>query len=228
MIKSDQKKTEFSSSREAYVEMLSQLIGEKISDNEKFETPSDFNASAASTINRPELHLYENQRRAVDAQMKMVNVNYMPKIGLLGAGLLIQPGLSLGGETFNSFALAGLSISWNTSGLYTGKKSKQLAQINLDKINNQQETFLFNTNMQIIHAKNDVAKQQTLLQQDDEIITLKESIRKAYETKFQNGMSSMNDLLIAENGESDVRLTRTMHEIQLLMSLYNLKTISGN
>ncbi len=228
MIKADQKKTEFNSSRQAYIEMISQLIGEKISDAEKFERPPDFNAEAGSTINRPELHLYENQRQLVNTQMKMVNVNYMPKVGVLGAGLLIEPGMSLGGATFNSFALAGLSISWNTSGLYTGKNTKQLAQINLDKINNQQETFLFNTNMQMIHAKNDVIKQQTLLQQDDEIVSLKESIRKSYETRFQNGMSSMNDLLTAENGESDARSSRAVHEIQLLMSLYNLKTISGN
>jgi len=228
MIKAGQKKTEFNSSREAYFEMLSQLIGEKISNNEKFERPSDFNAVAASNINRPELHLYENQRQLVNAQMKMVNVNYMPKVGVLGAGLLIEPGMSFGGTTFNSFALAGLSISWNTSGLYTGKNTKQLAQINLEKINNQQETFLFNTNMQMIHAKNDIIKQQALLEQDDEIISLKESIRKSYETRLQNGMSSMNDLLVAENGESDARSSRAEHEIQLLMSLYNLKMISGN
>jgi outer membrane protein TolC len=208
--------------------MLSQMIGEKISDDEKFETPSDFSAAAASNINRPELRLYENQRQLVNAQMKMVTVNYMPKVGVLGAGLLIEPGMSLGGATFNSFALAGLSISWNTTGLYTGKNTKQLAQINLDKINNQQETFLFNTNMQLTHAKNDIMKQRTLLQEDDEIISLKESIRKSYETRFQNGMSSMNDLLAVENGESDARSSRAEHEIQLLMSLYNLKTISGN
>ena len=71
-------------------------------------------------------------------------------------------------------------------------------------------------------------KEQTLLAQDDEIVKLKESIRKSYELKYQNAMSSMNDLLTAENGESDSRATRAMHEIQYLMSLYNLKTISGN
>ena len=228
MIKTDQKKTEFNSSREAYLEILSQMIGEKISNDKKLETPVDFSVAGAANIHRPELHLYENQRQLVNAQIKMVNVNYMPKVGLLGAGLLVEPGMSFGGGTFNSFALAGLSISWNTSGLYTGKKTRQLGEINLDKINNQQETFLFNTNLQLTQLKNDVAKQQTLLQQDDEIISLKESIRKSYETKFQNGMSSMNDLLTAANGESDARLTRAMHEIQLLMSLYNLKTISGN
>jgi len=228
LIRADQKKTEFNSSREAYIEMLSQMIGEKISDDEKPERPVNFSVATTANINRPELQLYKNQRQLVNAQIKMVNVNYMPKIGLLGAGLLVEPGLSLGGETFNSFALAGLSISWNTSGLYTGKKNKQLAQINLDKINNQQETFLFNTNLQIMQVKNDVAKQQTLLQQDDEIISLKESIRKSYETKFQNGMSSMNDLLTAENGESDARSSKAVHEIQLLLSLYNLKIISGN
>jgi hypothetical protein len=33
---------------------------------------------------------------------------------------------------------------------------------------------------------------------------------------------------MAENSESDARSSRAVDEIQLLMSLYNLKTISGN
>jgi len=66
------------------------------------------------------------------------------------------------------------------------------------------------------------------LQQDDQIVALKESIRKSYELKYQNAMASMNDVLSAESGESEARSTRALHEIQYLMSLYSLKTISGN
>jgi outer membrane protein TolC len=141
---------------------------------------------------------------------------------------LIQPGASFAGSTVNSLAIAGLSVSWNTAGLYRGKNNKELTKINLDKINNQQETFMYNTNLQIAHTKNDITKQQTLLEQDDEIVKLEGSVRKSYELKYQNAMSSMNDLLTAESGETDARSTRAMHEVQYLMSLYNLKTISGN
>jgi outer membrane protein TolC len=228
IIKAEQKETEFKSSRNAYLEMLSQMIGETIAENMHLEKPVVADLSAYTVLNRPELHLFTNQRKLIDAQLKSYKVGYMPKIGLLGAGLLIQPGTSFAGATVNSLAIAGLSVSWNTAGLYRGNSNKELSKINLQKIDNQQEVFMYNTNLEVTHAKTDMLKQQTLLQQDDEIVKLQESIRKSYELKYQNAMSSMNDLLTAESGENDARSTRAMHEIQYLMSVYNLKTISGN
>ncbi len=228
IIKAEQKETEFQSSRKAYVEMLSQMIGEAVGENIQLEKPVVTDLSAYTVLNRPELYLFSNQRKLMDAQLESYKVGYMPKIGLLGAGVLIQPGTSFAGATVNSLAIAGLSVSWNTAGLYRGKGNKELMKINIEKINNQQEVFMYNTSLQATHAKNDMLKQQTLLQQDDEIVKLQESIRKSYELKYQNAMSSMNDLLTAESGENDARSARAMHEIQYLMSVYNLKTISGN
>ncbi len=227
IIKAEQRETELNSSRKAYADMLSQMIGEPVNEDAQLQIPVDTDVNA-SVINRPELNLYENQHRLIDAQMKNVTVGYMPKIGLLGTGALITPGISFGGSTINSLAIAGLSLSWNTAGLYTGSNTKKLAQVNLDRISNQQETFLYNTNLQLKQAQNELEKHRTLLHQDDEIVLLKESIRKSYDLKFQNGMASMNDVLNATNSEAEARSNRALHEVQLLMSSYSLKTISGN
>lgn len=228
LIKAQQKETEYRSSRTAYIQMLSLLIAEPVAEDVTIEKPVMGDASPFSTISRPELFLFDKQRLLADAQMKSVNVGYMPKIGLMGAGILIEPGTNFGASTINTLAIAGLSLSWNTAGLYRGNSSKQLSKISLDKINNLQETFLFNTQLQMTQTKNEMNKQQTLLQQDDQIVTLKESIRKSYELKYQNAMASMNDVLTAESGESEARSTRALHEIQFLMSLFNLKTITGH
>lgn len=228
LIKAQQKETEYRSSRTAYIQMLSLLIAEPVAEDVTIEKPVMGDASPLSTISRPELFLFDKQRLLADAQMKSVNVGYMPKIGLMGAGILIEPGTNFGASTINTLAIAGLSLSWSTAGLYRGNSSKQLSKISLDKINNQQETFLFNTQLQMTQTKNEMNKQQTLLQQDDQIVTLKESIRKSYELKYQNAMASMNDVLTAESGESEARSTRALHEIQFLMSLFNLKTITGH
>ena len=228
LIKAQQKETEFRSARTAYIQMLSQLIAEPVSEDVTIEKPLISDASLFSTVSRPELFLFDKQRLLVDAQMKSVNVGYMPRIGLMGAGILIEPGTNFGAATINTLAIAGLSLSWNTSGLYRGNSSRQLSKISLEKINNQQETFLFNTQLQMTQTKNEMNKQQTLLQQDDQIVALKESIRKSYELKYGNAMASMNDVLMAESGESEARSNRALHEIQFLMSVYNLKTISGH
>jgi hypothetical protein len=141
---------------------------------------------------------------------------------------MIQPGFAFGPEKLNSLAIAGLNLSWNTRGLYTTSNNRELSKINLDKINNQQETFLFNTNLQLSQQGSDIEKQKAILAKDDEIVKLKSNIKKGYEQKYQNGICTMNDLLLATSGESDAFATRAIHEIQLLMSVYAYKTTSGN
>ncbi len=228
LIKSDQRETEFKSSRMAYVQMLGLMIGEKIDSIEKFARPTIPDINTSPVIRRPELQLFENQRRLTDAQLDQVKVNYMPKVDLLGAGMLIGPGISFGTETINSFLIAGLGLSWNTSGLYSGKKSQQLNRIGMDRINIQQETFMFNTNIQLSHAGQEVNRYRELLNQDDEIISLRKKIREAYEARYNNGMVSMNEVLNSVTAEREAIAARSMREIQLMMSLYQVQTISGN
>jgi outer membrane protein TolC len=174
------------------------------------------------------MQLYESQRRLTDAQLGQVKVNYMPKLSLIGAGALIEPGIAFGPETINSILIAGLGLSWNTSGLYSGKKSQQLNRISMDKIKIQEETFLFNTNLNVMKGNEEVNRYRELLRQDDEIVRLRKSIREAYEIKYDNGMTSMNEVLNSVTQEREALAARSMREIQLLMSLYSIKTVMGN
>jgi outer membrane protein TolC len=141
---------------------------------------------------------------------------------------MIQPGLAFGPEKLNSLALAGINLSWNTKSMYTNSNNRELSKINLNRINNQQETFLFNTNLELTQQRSDIEKQKSVLVKDDEIVALKSKIKKGYEQKYQNGIGTMNDLLQATNSESDALSNRAIHEIQLLMSAYAYKTTSGN
>ena len=228
LLKAEQRMVEVQAVREGYVNMLAMMIGEQVSSNVKLEKPiaeSDINNF---TINRPELNLYQLQRNQVEAQNSMIKVGYMPKIGLLGAGILIQPGVGFGLQTINSLALAGLSVSWRTNELYKASNTNELAKINLDRINNQQETFLFNTQLQMSQQSSDVEKQRSIVGKDQQIVALRSTITKAYEQKYQNGVCTMNDLLRATNAEMEAKANQTLHEAQLMMSIYTMKTTSGN
>jgi outer membrane protein TolC len=152
----------------------------------------------------------------------------MPKIGLIGAGVMLQPGMDLGPSSFNSLAVVGLSMSWNTSNLYKASNNKQLDRIQSDLVNVQQETFVFNNNLQLKQASDEVEKHQAIINKDNEIVILKENITKSYQVKYDNGVGSMNDLLTSLNKESEAKSNQTLHNIELLLSVYNYKTISGN
>jgi outer membrane protein TolC len=227
LLKVEQRVAEIEYARQGYLDMLSLLIGEKLSPSTKLEKPLAV-AEEGSSINRPELSLYEFQRSLVAARHSMVKVGNMPKVGLLGAGIMVQPGFPFGSAKINSLAIAGLSVSWSTSMIYKSSNEKELMRINTDRIASQLETFIFNTNLQLVQQRSEVEKQRVILAKDKEIVTLKGAIKKGYELKYQNGMCSMNDLITATNSESEARGNEALHETQLLLAIYTYKTTSGN
>ncbi|HRZ21143.1 MAG TPA: transporter, partial [Bacteroidales bacterium] len=74
----------------------------------------------------------------------------------------------------------------------------------------------------------EIEKQEAILSNDDGIVVLRGNIRNGYQLKYDNGLCSMNELISAINRESEARVARALHRVQLLISLYQYKTILGN
>ena len=91
----------------------------------------------------------------------------------------------------------------------------------------QEETFLFNNNLANIEIFNEIEKLKNTLKTDDEIIQLRSNIKKASEAKVANGTMTVTDLLRDINNENQARQNRSLHEIQLYMTVYQLKNNSN-
>jgi outer membrane protein TolC len=202
MINANQKIEELRYNRSAYLGMLSAMIGENISENSALTKPNYEKLTTGFEINRPELSLFHNQKFLVEAQLKMEKTSLYPKVGLLGLGVFIQPGAEFGASTINNLLVGGLSLNWSIGGLYINPNNKKLGEIKLQKIENQKETFLFNTNLGLTQTQQALNKYKKLIEQDRELLALKTKIANAYEIKYENGIATMTELLNRTNEES--------------------------
>jgi outer membrane protein TolC len=227
-LKLNQQKTEQQYVRNGYVVMLSMMIGAKINEQTILQKPAVNNSLPDAQIVRPELALYKSQRDLTLAQAGMQKVNLMPKVGLLGAGVMFAPGIAFGNSEMSSLGVAGLNLSWSISGFYKNGNEKQLTAQSMNKINLQEETFLFNTRLQAAQTTADIEKQKAILAEDDEIVRLRKSIREGYQVKYNAGSATLMDLLNATDKESESLGQKALHEMQLLMTLSNYKNIIGN
>jgi len=66
-----------------------------------------------------------------------------------------------------------------------------------------------------------------LLNTDNEIIILRESIKTTAAAQLENGVINTNDFLREVNAEDQARQNKILHGIQLLMSQYNLDNTLG-
>jgi len=92
----------------------------------------------------------------------------------------------------------------------------------------QKETFEFNNNIVTRQQQTEIEKLQSTLANDDEIIRLRRNIKKAATSKLENGTASVSDLIRELNAENQAIQLKSLHEIQLLMNVYQLKNNINN
>ena len=223
----EQSRTEQLSLRSAYIKMLGMFIHQELPGNVKLLTP-DKGELLSTTISRPELTLYDSQRSLLDAQESNISAKNMPKFGLFAQAGYGKPGLNMLENKFKLFAIGGIKLTWNFGNLYTKSNEYKLINNNRNNIDIQRETFLFNTNIQLTQEQAEIQKISKMLTKDDEIIQLRNRVKKASESKYKNGVYQTNELIRDINAENQARQTKALRQVQYLMSIYNYKHIQGN
>ena len=219
---------ELKSARKSYLYMLSALTEITISENTTLIKPEiAFSAINNVDNNRPELKLFEAQSAVLDSRRNIVNAGNMPQLGLFVQAGYGKPGLNMLRDDFVPFYIGGVSLKWNLSNLYTTNDNIRKIETGQRVLEVQKETFLFNMNMLTEQQRNEVEKLQQLIADDDEIIRLRENIKRSSMVKLENGTLTVTDLIRDINAENTARQTKAVHEIKLLLSVYNYKNIQN-
>ena len=223
----EQQKDGLLTDRKAYLEMLEKLTGTSLQGRHLTIPANDAATTASCAITRPELFLYEAQMQQNEAQMRQLNSKISPKFSLSIQGGIGRPGLNILENSFQPYYTAGIKMSWDIGALYTRKNEKRKLDTQLRTIESDKETFLLNTDLNATQMQSAIDKARVQISKDREIIRLQESIREAGEEQYRNGTISMSDLMDRISDEYNARATESIHEIQLLMAIYDLKNCIG-
>ena len=226
-LKAMQSKAQFVSTKKAYIEMLSKLIGEELSEETEFIKPEP-TQPITNQINRPEMDLFDAQIRNLETKNNEITASLMPKLGLFATGGYGRPGLNMLEDNFSTYYIGGIKLSWNIGNFYTRKNNLRNIQTSIRTVETQREAFLFNTNLDITQKNNNISKYFEQLKYDDEIIALRNSVKRASEAKMANGTLSGTDLTRDINAEQMAIQDKILHETELLLAIYNLKFATNN
>ncbi len=226
LLKVNQKSTELKFTRKGYMDVLGLFIHKKLKEDVVLLKPG--RPVMQNELHRPELDLYQNQRKSLDVKEQAIVARNLPKFNLFLQGGLGRPALNMLNNAVEPFAIGGLRMSWPLSGFYTRKKEKAILEINRKEIDLQKESFLLNTDFTVKQQEAEIDKQTDLLRSDDEIIALRASIKEASAAQLENGVINTSDYLREVNAEDQARQSKIMHEIQLLLAQYNKQTTTGN
>jgi outer membrane protein TolC len=227
MLKTDQRAIELKAGKVAYLSMLGIFIGQELNDNATLTRPQDIQAAEDPTIARPEMMLYNYQSQLFTAQQQLNNTRVLPRLGLFVQGGYGRPALNLLRPDFDTYYIGGLRLNWNLSGLYNTKRDKEQLNVNLQGVDVQRQTFLFNTKLTLKQQHSDISKLNDLIDVDQQIIELRTKIKTTAKAQLDNGVITANDYLRELNAEDQARQNLSLHQIQLLMTEYNYLATTG-
>jgi len=228
-INAQQRETELKSTQKSYFIMLSALTGLTLDTKTELIKPEINLALLNATVNRrPEIGLFDAQNKLFESQKELLNAGNRPKIGAFVQGGYGKPGLNMLTNAFSDFYIGGIRLSWNLSGFYTQKNNLNKIEISKKAMDVQKETFLFNSDLKTKQQQTEIEKLQSTLANDDEIIRLRGNIKQSATTKVDNGTLTITDLIREINAEDQAKQLKSLHEIQLIMNVYQLKNNINN
>ena len=227
-----QQMTGLQSQRSALMRMLSAFCGIEIKEavkpnhGDRLFDVNSFNQQPVPMI-RPELKAIDAQLRLANAQEKALDAALMPKLGVFAQGFYGYPGYNMFEDMlqhrFSWNGMIGARLTWNIGALYTRKNDKAKLNVQRSMFNVQRETFLFNNNLEQIQENENIERYKKLMADDEEIISLRSSIRKAAESKLSHGIIDVNDLVKEITNENAAKVQQRVHEVEMLKEIYDLK-----
>ena len=222
-----QQQTTLESQRNVLRAMLSTFCGLEVTAPVK---PSPVSVNGSN--NRPELRLIDSQLGLADAQEHALDAALLPRLGVFAQGYYGYPGYNMFkdmmGREWSWNGMVGARLTWNIGALYTRHNDKARIQLQRETAQRQRETFLLNNRLEQLQQDEAIERYRKLMTQDDEIIILRQQVRKAAESKLSHGIIDVNDLVRDISSENAARVQRSIHEIEMLKGQYDLKYITND
>lgn len=225
-----QQRASLEADRNSYVRLLSLMTGKDMQGVELVaptEALSYMEEGEPDFSGRPEMSLYSAQLKQNDIQLRQLNTLISPKLNLTFQAGYGRPGMNMLSGDFSGYCVAGLKLQWNIGALYTRSNDIHKLKADARRIELTRQSFLMNSSIEAEQKNNAILKARDVLERDGEIIELRQKISRSSEKQYHEGTIKMNDYLSMLDEEYKARANESLHEIQLMMAVYDMKNTLG-
>lgn len=231
LLRARQQAVELQSARSVTQAVLALFIGRDTTALAVLEKPADRLPAEVLSLRpdmRPEMRLFDAQSSEAAARRRTLDAGLRPSVSLFAQGWYGYPGLNMFDDMFSRSwglnGMVGVRLSWNLSRFYTRRTDRRLIDTQIELVENARSVFLFNNRLQAVQDSGAVARARSLLAADDEIVQLRRRVRQAAEHRLEGGVIDVNALVQEIGRENEARISRSLHEIEMLQNVWRLKT----
>jgi outer membrane protein TolC len=211
----------------SFIKVLSTLTGNEIDPSTVFIVPSQ-TGELSNELSRPELQLFDLRKNQLEAGLKVIESNRMPKaFGFATLGYGNPPGSNFFKNEFAPYYIVGASVKWNIFDWNKSRNEKQIIAFQQSIIENRKNDLTDNLNRLLVSKNAEVLSLKALINRDNELIALRKRITASAESQYQNGTITATEYLNELNSERQALINSEIHKINLSMARIEYLNISG-
>ena len=152
----------------------------------------------------------------------------MPRFAAFGELGYGRPGLNMLSNSFDAFYMLGAKVSWTLWDWNETSNQKKILDLQKQVLESEKETF--NQGIKIILENNiaDISKYESLINSDNDIISLREKVVKISESQLENGTITATEYLTDLNNLLQSKVNLQSHKIQLIKTKVEYLTLKGS
>ena len=226
-LRADEVQMNLTSCESALISILSDITGLEIDSSAEFVLPVQ-SSELTKDIFRHEVQLFDMRKEQLAAGLKVIESKRMPKaFGFATLGYGRPPGNNFFEDSFQPYYILGAGVKWNIFDWNKAKNEKQMVSLQQGIIENRKIDLTENIK-RLLESKNaEIASLNSLIEKDNELITLRKRITASAESQYENGTISATEYLNEMNSERQAVINHEIHKINLALSRIEYLNISG-
>ena len=206
---------EVQANRRSTLQALSLLTGTRWPDSVQLKIPEVAGSLTDTAIQRPELRQFKLKDQLLDRQIDLAGKLNRPSLYGFVQGGYGRPGLNMLSSDFEWYYLAGLRLDWTLWDWGTRRRQQRSLQADRDLNDLDRQEFLLQTRQQLDRQQEAIRELQDQLSVDQKLVRLRKKIVLTAAAQLAQGVITPTEYLIELQDETEARITRQTHRIQL-------------
>lgn len=217
--------------RRAAVYVLASLTRRHLDSTSVLALPADTiglrSLESLPRLQRPELAAYRASIEVLERQRDVIAARDKPRISAYGRAGYGRPGLNPLATSWDSYYLAGVQLQWTPFNWGKSARERRSIALNERMIEQQQLAFVMSVDRQTAQDREQIARLQRSLTEDDEIIALREKIFAETAARYREATITSDVYVDKQTDVIAARIARASHRVELARTRANLEVTLG-
>jgi len=176
---------------------------------------------------RPEFLLFDMQKERLQANSKLIGSGDLPRVFAFSQLAYGRPGYNMVSRDFHTFYTVGAGMKWNFLNYGDTRRQKRIIGLQQQLVDVKRTNFDVHLRIQLQAELTNLEKYDSLMKQDQAILSLRKSIAGSSLSRLNNGIITSADYLDDMNAELLAELQYGAHRILRKQAEYNYLILQG-